>query len=160
MNAGDVALEVSRSAIGLSLSVWIGGTVLAAGAAPRVFAAISSRAQAGTLFGEILAFLDRAKFVAAGGLLVGVLLEVQTTGSALPPRHVARAFVLFVLVASHVFTVMVVQPKMRYFKEKIADLDAAPPDDPWRTKFDVQHLRATRVAKLGLVLAVAALLLG
>lgn len=169
MNASDLALEASRAAIALGLAVWIGGTLLAAGSAPRIFAAIPSRAKAGALFGEILGFLDRAKFIAAGGLLVGVLLEVQTAGSALPPRHVVRAGILFVLVASHVFSVMVVQPKMRYLREKIVDLDAAaakperpssasPPDDPWRKKFDEEHRRATRVTGFGLVLAVAALL--
>ena len=62
--------------------------------------------------------------------------------------------------ASHVYAVMVVQPRMRYYREKVADFDAADQSDPWRLKFQAQHRRSTRVAVLGLALAVWAVLLG
>ena len=160
MSAADLPLELSRIAIGLGLAVWIGGTFLAAVVAAKLFAQLPSRAQAGALFGDILAFLDKAKFAVAGGLLIGVLLEVQTAGSALPGRRIVRAAILFLLIASHVYAVMVVQPKMRYFREKIGDLDQASADDPWRRKFQSAHRKSERVNGLGLVLAVLALVIG
>jgi hypothetical protein len=160
MFSSELALELSRAGIALALAVFIGGTFLAAVAAAKIFRALPSRDLAGRLFGEILDILDKAKFVAAGALLVGVLLEVQVLGSALGPRRFARDAVLFLLVASHVYAVMVVQPRMRYYREKVADFDAADQNDPWRVKFQAQHRRSTRVNVLGLVLAVAAVLLG
>jgi len=160
MTAADFALELSRAGIALALALWIGGTLLAAVAAAKIFRALPSRDLAGRLFGEILGVLDKAKFVAAGALLVGVLLEVQVLGSTLAPRRIARDALLFLLVASHVYAVMVVQPRMRYYREKVADFDAADQGDPWRLKFQEQHRRSTRVAVLGLVLAVGAVLLG
>jgi len=160
MSATDLPLELSRIAIGLGLAVWIGGTLLAIVVATRLFAQIPSRALAGAIFADILAILDKAKFIVAGGLLIGVLLEVQTAGSALPGRRIVRATILFLLIASHVYAVMVVQPKMRYFREKIGDLDQAGADDPWRKKFQGAHKKSERVTGVGLVLAVLALVVG
>lgn len=160
MTLPDFLLEVSRVAIGLGLAVWIGGTALAGIAAPKIFRALPSRAKAGELFGEILDTLDRLKFVMAGFLLVAVLLEVQVLGSALPTRHVVRAAVLFVLIASHVYAVMVVRPKMRYYREKVRSFDEEGADDPWRAKFGKEHRKSELVAKIGLLLAVLALILG
>src|SRR5262245_25492840 len=81
LSSSDLALEASRAGVALALAVWIGGTFLAAVAAAKIFGALPSRDAAGRLFGDILAVLDKAKFVAAGALLVGVLLEVQVLGS-------------------------------------------------------------------------------
>jgi hypothetical protein len=159
VSSSDLALEASRVGIALALSLWIGGTFLAAAAAAKIFRTLPSRDQAGRLFGDILSVLDKAKFIAAGALLVGVLLEVQVLGSTLPHRRIARDAVLFLLVAAHVWAVMVVQPRMRYYREKIADFDATPADDPWRLKFQAQHERSTRANVLGLFLAVVAVFL-
>src|SRR5258705_183948 len=100
--------------------------------------------------GNVIAAL--ASFFVPG---LGQLLEVQVMGSSLPPRHVVRDGLLFLLVAAHVYAVMVVQPKMRYYREKIASFDTAAEDDPWRLKFQAQHRRSARVNVIGLVLAVA-----
>lgn len=160
MNGSDAVLELSRAAIALGLAVWVGGTLVAFLTARTLFEALPSRSQAGELFGKVIERLDKARFVAAGGLLVGVLLEVQTSGSALAARHVFRAVLLFLLVAAHVYAVMVVKPKMRYYREKVADLDAADADDPWREKFRHEHGRSEGVNALGLLLALAALVVG
>ncbi len=160
MNGIDWPLELSRLLVNAGLAVWIGGTLLSIAVAVTLFSRLPSRAQAGEIFGAILHILDRGKFVAAGGLLIGVLLEVQTSGSALATRHVVRDTMIFILIASHVYAVMVVQPKMRYFREKIADLDAAGPQDPWRIKFQNAHRKSERVSGGGLLLAIATLVIG
>ena len=160
MSEVDWPLELSRVLVNAGLAAWIGGTLLAIGVAVTLFSSLPSRTQAGEIFGAILHMLDRGKFIAAGGLLIGVLLEVQTSGSALSTRHIVRDTMIFVLIASHVYAVMVVQPKMRYFREKIVDLDAASEKDPWRMKFQKAHRKSERVNGAGLVLAVATLVIG
>lgn len=157
MPGEDLWLEASRVAIALALAVWIGGTLLAAVTASKLFARIPSRREAGDLFGEILAVLDKAKFVAAGALLVGVLVEVQTHGSALPTRSIVRAVLLFLLIAAHVYAVMVVQPKMRYYREKADDAGAGAASEAWLAKFRREHRKSEAVTKVGLALAVLAL---
>lgn len=151
---------MSRVLVAGGLAIFLGGTFLAVVVAMKLFGALSSRAQAGEIFGEILHVLDRAKFIAAGAMLIGVLLEVQTLGSSIGTRHILRDALLFVLVAVHVYVVMVVQPKMRYFREKIVDLDAAPTNDPWRLKFQSAHRKSERVTAGGFLLALAALVIG
>src|ERR1035437_8546272 len=44
-------------------------------------------------------------------------------GSSLSPRHVCRAGVLFLLVATLVYSVMVVAPKARYYDERSSTFD-------------------------------------
>jgi hypothetical protein len=146
MSLPDCFLEASRVLIGLGLAVFIG--------VPLAKKKIFLEGEEGK--GE---HLGRAKFVAAGALLVGVLLEVQVMGSSLAPRHVWRAGVLFVLVASLVYSVMVVAPKARYYDERSStfeeDLRA-----PWHARRDVARARGSRIDFLGFLLALVALVLG
>ena len=103
--------------------------------------------------------LGRARFVAAGALLVGVLLETQVLGASLPPRHVWRAVAIFVLLATLVYSVMVVAPKERYYDERSSsfeeNLRAA-----WHARRDAARARGSRIDFLGFLLALAALVLG
>jgi len=108
--------------------------------------------------GHVLDGLDRAKWIAAGAVLVGVLLEVQEMGSSLPPRRVARAVLLFVAVASHVYSVMVVKPRIRYYSERM--LEGGEARNPWRTNVERQTVRNEMVSLFGLALAVTALFMG
>ncbi|HSB64451.1 MAG TPA: hypothetical protein VLJ18_09815 [Thermoanaerobaculia bacterium] len=103
--------------------------------------------------------LGRAKFVAAGALLVGVLLETQVLGSALSPRHVWRAVAIFLLLAALVYSVMVVAPKERYYDERSStfeeNLRAA-----WNARRDAARARGSKIDFFGFLLALAALVLG
>jgi hypothetical protein len=101
----------------------------------------------------------RARFVAAGALLLGVLLEVQVMGSSLAPRHVWRAVTIFLLLASLVSVVMVVLPRERYYREKSLSLE----EDlrqPWVSRADAARRRASRIDLFGVLLALVALVLG
>jgi hypothetical protein len=151
MPHADVLLEVSRVLVALGLSVFVGGAlagILGGKEKRKIF-----------LEGEDGEGLGRAKFVAAGGLLVGVLLEVQVVGSSLPPRHVWRAASIFLLVASLVSAVMVVLPRERYYREKSLSLEENL-RLPWVSRADAARRRAARIDVLGFLLAVAALVLG
>jgi hypothetical protein len=144
MSLPDFLLEMSRVLIGLGLAVFIGVPL----AKRKIF-----------LEGEEGESLGRARFVAAGALLLGVLLEVQVMGSSLPPRHVWRAVTIFLLLAALVSVVMVVLPRERYYREKSLTFE----EDlrrPWVSRADSARLRAARLDFLGLLLALAALVLG
>jgi hypothetical protein len=161
MSLPDFLLEASRVLIGLGLAVFIGVplTLLLA----RASRGERPEAQAGSplfLGGEEgRTAVGRAKFVAAGALLVGVLLEVQVMGSALPPRHVWRAGVLFLLVASLVYSVMVVAPKARYYDERSSTFEENL-RAPWHARRDAARARGSRIDFFGFLLALLALVLG
>ncbi len=159
----DLPLEASRVLVALGLSVFVGVPLA------RFLGGVT-RGEEGKdeekkdfLEGEegegSAVALGRARFVAAGALLVGVLLEVQVMGSSLPPRHVWRAGAIFLLVASLVSTVMVVRPRERYYREKSLTFgeDLRP---PWVSRADAARRRASRIDVLGFLLALAALVLG
>ncbi len=165
MSLPDFLLEASRVLIALGLAVFVG--VPLAGLFGRtgneekkIFLEGEKRREEreGERGGAADRF-GRAKFVAAGALLVGVLLEVQVVGSALPPRHVWRAGVLFLLVASLVYSVMVVAPKARYYDERSStfeeNLRAA-----WHARRDAARARGSKIDFFGFLLALAALVLG
>ena len=101
----------------------------------------------------------RARFVAAGALLVGVLLETQVLGSSLPPRHVWRAGILFLLVAVLVYSVMVVAPKARYYDERSSTFEENL-RAPWHARRDAARVRGSRIDFFGFLLALASLVLG
>jgi MFS family permease len=147
----DFLLEASRVLLGLGLAVFI-GIPLASLIAPhsrgdRKEGAVEAQR------------LGRAKFVAAGALLVGVLLEVQVMGSSLPPRHVWRAVAIFILLAALVSAVMVVLPRERYYREKSLTFEEDH-RQPWVSRADAARSRAARIDFFGFLLAVAALVLG
>ncbi len=146
MSLGDFFLEASRVLIGLGLAVFIG--------VPLAKEKIFLEGEEGT--GEQL---GRAKFVAAGALLLGVLLETQVLGSSLPPRHVWRAVAIFLLLAALVSSVMVVLPRERYYREKSLTFEENL-RPPWVSRADSARRRAARLDFFGFLLALAALVLG
>ena len=152
MSLPDFLLEVSRVLIGLGLAVFVG--IPLAG----LFGRMTRGEEESKSFSSSPSF-GRARFVAAGGLLVGVLLDVQVVGSALAPRHVARAIVLFVLVASLVYSVMVVAPKARYYAERSLTFEESL-RAPWHARRDSARARGSKIDFFGFLLALAALVLG
>jgi hypothetical protein len=160
MAQADFPLEASRVLVALGLAVFVG--VPLARLLARITRGERSDAQAEGPTGDFLEGeegLGRARFFAAGFLLVGVLLEVQVMGSSLSPRHVWRSGAIFLLVASLVSTVMVVRPRERYYREKSLTFE----EDlrrPWVSRADAARVRASRIEILGFLLALAALVLG
>jgi hypothetical protein len=142
--------------IRLPLAVWVGGTVLAAAAAPGIFALVPSRDLAGEVFGGILARLGAIQHVLSALLVVGVFSAVGREGR-IAGRAAVTAIGAFLAIASNVYTSMVLRPRMRYYRAQAGSFDAAPEDDPWRRRFRLLHRRASRVTMLGLVCALAAL---
>ena len=151
MPLSDFPLEASRVLVALGLAVFVGR---------HLALILGGRGEKNFLEGEEgRERLGRAKFVAAGFLLVGVLLEVQVMGSSLSPRHVWRAGAIFLLVAALVSTVMVVLPRERYYREKSLSLEENL-RPPWVSRADAVRRRASRIDSVGFLLALAALVLG
>jgi hypothetical protein len=161
MPLADLPLEASRVLVALGLSVFVGIPLA------RFFGWMTrgeeeKEREKKKIFlegEEGKEALGRARFVAAGSLLVGVLLEVQVMGSSLATRHVWRAGAIFLLVASLVSTVMVVLPRERYYREKSLTFEENL-RQPWVSRADAARRRAARIDFLGFLLALAALVLG
>lgn len=151
MSLPDFLLEVSRVLIGLGLAVFIGVPLVRfLGRKKEIF--LEGEEGEGERLG-------RAKFVAAGAIVVGVLLETQVLGSSLPLRHVWRAAAIFLLLAVLVSVVMVVLPRERYYRERSSTFEENL-RPPWVSRADAARHRAARLDALGFLLALAALVLG
>jgi hypothetical protein len=156
----DLPLEASRVLVDLGLCVFAGIPLA------RLFGWMTRGEEAKEeakrkilLKGEEGEAPGRARFVAAGFLLVGVLLEVQVMGSSLPPRHVWRAVAVFLLLATLVYAVMVVAPKARYYDERSSTFEENL-RAPWHARRDAARVRGSRIEIVGFLLALAALVLG
>ena len=143
--------------IRLPLAIWVGATVLAAAAAPRIFALVPSRDVAGDVFGAILGRLGTIEHVLSLLLVLGVFSAVGREGR-IAGRSAVTAIGSFLAIATNVYTSMVLRPRMRYYRAQAGSFDEAAEDDPWRRRFGVLHRRASRVTMIGLVCAAAALL--
>lgn len=163
MPLADLPLEASRVLVALGLAVFVG--IPLARFFGRMTRGEEEKEKEKKTFlegeegeGSVVAH-GRARFVAAGFLLVGVLLEVQVMGSSLAPRHVWRAVTIFVLLASLVYSVMVVAPKARYFDERSTTFEENL-RAPWHARRDAARARRSKIDFLGFLLALAALVLG
>jgi hypothetical protein len=151
-------LDAPGLVIRFSLALWVGGTLLVVLAAPVVFREVASRDQAGAAFGEILRRFEIVKQMLSLALVIGVFVTLERGGRLAGPP-VAAAVSIFLAIATNVYLAMVLRPRMKYFHMKVGSFDAAPPDDPWKARFDRLHRRATRVLVLGWVAAAVALAL-
>jgi hypothetical protein len=152
-------LTAAALVLRFSLALWVGGTLVAVMAAPVIFGGITSRDTAGYVFGEILRRFEAVKHVLSLGLVLAVFLELEHRGRLSTEGIVSRV-AIFLAVASNVYLAMVVRPRLNYFRMKVGPFDAAPPDDPWRLRFDRLHRRSVRVLVLGWIAAAVALALG
>ena len=142
--------------IRFSLAVWFGGSVLVAMAAPVIFRLVPSRDQAGGAFGEVLRRFEAVKQLLSLLLVIGVFVELERAGGLAGPL-VVSGIAIFAAVATNVYLSMVLRPRMNYFRMKVGSFDAAPPEDPWRRKFDRLHRRSTRIFLLGALAAAVGL---
>jgi len=142
--------------IRLPLAIWVGGTVLAAAAAPRIFGLVPSRDVAGDVFGAILGRLGAIEHALSLLLVLGIFSAVGRDGR-IAGRSAVTAVGAFLAIAGNVYTSMVLRPKMRYYRAQAGSFDLVPEDDPWRRRFAILHRRSSRVTMMGLACAVAAL---
>ncbi len=145
--------------IRLCLALWVGGTLVVVLAAPVLFRRIPSRDLAGEVFGEILRRFEGVKQVLSLLLVLAVFIELEQTRGFAGQSFVAGV-AIFLAVATNVYLAMVLRPRISYLRMKVGSFDTAPPDDPWRLRFDRLHKRSTRVLVLGWIAAAVALVFG
>jgi hypothetical protein len=151
-------LDAAGQLIRVSLALWVGGTLLVVLSAPVIFREISSRDQAGAVFGEILRRFEIVKQVLSLLLVIGIFVNLER-GGGLARRSIVAAVAIFLAVATNVYLAMVLRPRLKYFQRKVGSFDAAAPDDPWKARFDRLHRRSTRVLVLGWIAAAVGLVL-
>ena len=142
-----------------SLSVWVGGTLLVVLAAPVIFGRIKSRDTAGEVFGEILRRFEAVKHFLSLALVIAVFVELERT-RGFAGQSVTAGVAIFVAIASNVYLAMVVRPRLLYLRMKVGSFDSAPPDNPWRLRFDRLHSLSTRVLVIGWIAAMVGLAFG
>jgi hypothetical protein len=145
--------------IRLCLALWVGGTLLVVLTAPVVFGRVSSRDAAGEIFGEILRRFEAVKHVLSLLLVVAVFIQLEQTGG-FAGQSVISGIAIFAAIATNVYLAMVVRPRLNYFRMKAGSFDAAPPEDPWRARFDRMHRRSVRILVIGWIAAAVGLLFG
>jgi hypothetical protein len=151
-------VNVTATVLRFGLALWVGGTLVVVLAAPVVFGQIASRDAAGSVFGEILRRFEAVKQALSLILVVSIFVGLEKQSA--PGRAEIVAIVcIFLAVGTNVYLSMVLRPRMNYFRVKVESFDAAPPDDPFRLRFDALHRRSTRILVLGWVAAAAALVL-
>ena len=149
-------LEVASQVIRFSLALWVGGTLVTVLAAPLLFREIASRDLAGRIFGELLRRFEAVKQLLSLLLVLAVFAELEIT-RVLGGRSFVSGAAIFVAVATNVYLAMVVRPRLGYFRMKVGSFDEAPPENPWRVRFNRLHRRSTWVLLLGWISAAVAL---
>jgi hypothetical protein len=149
-------LEVASQVIRFCLALWVGGTLVTVMAAPILFREIPSRDLAGRLFGELLRRFEAVKQLLSLLLVLAVFAELEITRS-LGGRSFVAGAAIFLAVATNVYLAMVVRPRLGYFRMKVGSFDEAPPENPWRVRFNRLHRRSTWVLVLGWISAAVAL---
>jgi hypothetical protein len=149
-------LELAALVIRFSLALWVGGTLIVVIAAPLLFRDVASRDLAGRIFGELLRRFEAVKHVLSLLLVLAVFIRLEATRSLSGKAFVAGA-AIFVAVATNVYLAMVARPRLGYMREKVGSFDVAPPDNPWRLRFDRLHRRSTWILLIGWISAAVAL---
>lgn len=149
-------LQAAAQVIRFSLALWVGGTLVVVIAAPLLFRDLPSRDLAGRIFGELLRRFEAVKHVLSLLLVLAVFVQLEIT-RALGGSSFVMGTGIFLAVATNVYLAMVVRPRLGYMRMKTGSFDEAPPDDPWRVRFNRLHRRSTWVLLLGWLSAAVAL---
>lgn len=149
-------LQAAAQVIRFSLALWVGGTLVVVIAAPLLFRELPSRDLAGRTFRELLRRFEAVKHVLSLLMVLAVFVRLEIT-RALEGSTVVMGIGIFLAVATNVYLAMVVRPRLGYMRMKTGSFDEAPPDDPWRVRFNRLHRRSTWILMFGWVAAAVAL---
>ena len=149
-------LQAAAQVIRFSLALWVGGTLVLVIAAPLLFRELPSRDLAGRTFGELLRRFEAVKHILSLLMVLAVFVRLEIT-RALEGSAVVMGIGIFLAVATNVYLAMVVRPRLGYMRMKTGSFDEAPPDDPWRVRFNRLHRRSTWILMFGWVAAAMAL---
>ena len=146
----------------LSLAILVGGSlVLGTAVAPALFAS-RSRADAGTLFGSVLARFDGLAIFSVIALVITSVLKAvgfEVTGAP-DVRLVLRWVALGGLAIATLYSSAWANPVARQIRAATAGFDEQPQSSPARTEFARLHQRSRRAMSVAVVFGLLALFLG
>jgi uncharacterized membrane protein len=147
----------------LALAILVGGSlVLGTVVAPAVFASARSRADAGTLFGSVLARFDGLAIFSVIVIAVTSLLKAfafEVTGAP-EPRLYARWVALVLLSIVTLYSSGYTNPVARAIRAQTPGFDEQPQSSPARIEFARLHERSRRAMSVAVVFGLLALFLG
>jgi uncharacterized membrane protein len=147
----------------LALAILVGGSlVLGTAVAPALFATARSRAEAGTLFGSVLARFDGLAIFSVIVIAVTSLLKAfafEVTGVP-EPRLVARWLALAVLAAVTLYSSAYANPVARAIRAQTPGFDDQPQSSVARVEFTRLHERSRRAMSAAVLSGLVALFLG
>ena len=146
----------------LSLAILVGGSlVLGTAVAPALFAS-RSRADAGTLFGCVLARFDGLAIFSVIALVITSVLKAvgfEVTGAP-DVRLVLRWVALGALAIATLYSSAWANPVARQIRAATSGFDEQPQSSPARTEFARLHQRSRRAMSVAVVFGLLALFLG
>jgi len=146
----------------LSLAILVGGSlVLGTAVAPALFAS-RSRADAGTLFGSVLARFDGLAIFSVIALVITSVLKAvgfEVTGAP-DVRLVLRWVALGALAIATLYSSAWANPVARQIRAATSGFDEQPQSSPARTEFARLHQRSRRAMSVAVVFGLLALFLG
>lgn len=147
----------------LALAILVGGSlVLGTAVAPALFAPNRSRAEAGTLFGNVLARFDGLAIFSVIVLTITTVLKAlafEVTGAP-DTRLVVRWVALAVLSAATLYSSAWANPVARQIRAATAGFDELPQNSLARSEFTHLHQRSRRAMSVAVVFGLLALFLG
>jgi uncharacterized membrane protein len=147
----------------LALAILVGGSlVLGSAVAPALFASSRSRADAGTLFGSVLARFDGLAIFSVIVLAITTVLKAlgfEVTGTP-DARLVVRWVALLVLALATLYSCAWANPVARQIRAATPGFDEQPQNSPVRVEFAKLHQRSRRAMSVAVVFGLLALFLG
>ncbi len=139
-----------------ALGTWIGGIIyLSFVVAPGVFGILLNRDQAGNIVGYSLTRLHHIGVVAAVIYLVAGLGLARSLKWLITPA----AILLMVMLALTLISEHAVRPRMAILRAEMVSVDATPPENPLRIRFDRLHRVSVQLEGATLLIGVVALFL-
>ena len=147
----------------LALAILVGGSlVLGTAVAPVLFASSRSRAEAGTLFGNVLARFDGLAIFSVIVLIITSVLKAlgfEVTGAP-DMRLVLRWIALAALSLATLYSSAWANPVARQIRAATVGFDEQPQNSPARIEFAKLHERSRRAMSVAVVFGLVALFLG
>ena len=145
----------------LALAILVGGgLVLGAAAAPAIFKTVSSRGEAGSIFGNILARWDGLAILCVIVLVVASALRAGFEITGTPDLRLwVRWAALALLCAAVLYSSGWASPVARSLRAQTPAWDDLPESAPLRREFAKLHASSSRAMRLGVLAGLVALFL-
>jgi uncharacterized membrane protein len=146
----------------LALAILVGGAVvLGLAAAPAIFASVSSRGEAGTIFGAVLGRYDGLAILSVILIVVTSVLKAsafEVTGAP-ETRLILRWIALLVLCGATLYSSVWASPVARSIRAQTPGWDDLRDDAPLRREFQSLHRSSRRAMTVAILAGVVAMFL-